>query len=230
MAPVARTARISAAIASALFANRRRAVWVSLLLSMTGVSGLLLLLEGAPAPRLDGLALSMPVHAQGPAGVEAIFRTRAAIEDDRWEGIIIHHSGLTFGSPASIAAEHEQQGMLGLGHHFIVGNGAGASDGEIHAGFRWLDQLAGAHTAGASADRYNRRYIGVCLVGDGERRPFTDAQLRRLIELVSALQRELNIPAERVRLHRDVAGVSSPGRLFPEAAFRQRLAEIGAQQ
>jgi len=207
--------------------TRRRIVWLSLAVSMSLVGSVLLALEGRPAPRLDGLALSMPVGAEGPAGIESVFRTRADLEGRRWRGIVIHDSGEAFGSPASIARQHEQRGLVGMGHHFLICNGAGAPDGEVHVGFRWLDQLPGAHTAGPEAEVYNQQYIGICLIGDGDRRGFTDAQMRRLIELVAALQRKLDIPVENIRLHRDVAGVSSPGRLFPEAAFRRRLAEVG---
>lgn len=207
--------------------TRRGIVWCALAASMTLVGGLLMAMEGRPAPRLDGLALTMPVDAVGPAGVESVLRTRADLASGRWDGIVIHASGDAFGSPASIARAHEQHGLVGLGHHFVIGNGTGSSDGELHVGFRWLDQLPGAHTAGPDADTYNRRYIGICLIGDGDRRGFTDAQMRRLVELVATLQRELDLPAENIRLHRDVAGVASPGRLFPEAAFRRRLAEVG---
>lgn len=209
---------------SPLAGNRRAIVWTSLLASMTGVGGLLMLVQGNPAPRIDGLALSMPVAAQGPSHVESIYRTRQDLDSQRWDGIVIHHSGSTFGSAASIAEEHERQGILGLGYHFVIGNGHGSEDGELHVGFRWLDQLPGAHTAGPEGDYYNQRYIGICLVGDGDRRPFTDAQMQRLIELTSSLGDQLDIPIDRITLHREIASVTSPGRLFPQSGFEIRLA------
>ena len=176
---------------SPMASSRRALVWTSLLASMTAVGGLLLLLQGGPAPRIDGLALSMPVAAQGPSHIESIYRTRETIAPHRWEGIIIHHSGSAYGSATSISEEHERQGILGLGYHFVIGNGSGSEDGELHVGFRWLDQLPGAHTAGPQGELFNRRYIGICLVGDGDRRAFTDTQMQRLLELTASLQTQL---------------------------------------
>jgi len=221
-----RIANVSRSVAAGLRVGRTRLVWVALLIGMTSVAGLLGLLEGGPQPRLDGLALAAPVDPTRPVGIETIFRTRQPLATDAWEGIVIHHSGSAFGSAATLAHEHEQQGLAGLGHHFVIGNGAPAPDGEIHVGYRWLDQLPGAHTPGPAGDLYNRHYIGICLVGDGDRRDFTDAQMAALIRLVSTLQQKFAIPNERVVLNRDVSPTSGPGRHFPEVEFRSRLASL----
>ena len=204
--------------------RRRRVVWMTLLVAMTGVGGLLAALQGEKSPRLDGVALAAAIPAEGPRdSINSIFNTRAPLESGKWLGIVIHDSGSSTGSAASIAAEHEARGLLGLGHHYIIGNGRGADDGELYVGYRWLDQLPGAHAAGPDQDTYNRRYIGICLVGDGDRKPFTDAQMARLVELVGALTTELGIPARNVVLHRDIAATTSPGRFFSEATLRRAL-------
>jgi N-acetyl-anhydromuramyl-L-alanine amidase AmpD len=98
-------------------------------------------------------------------------------------------------------------------------------DGQVYLGFRWRDQLPGAHAAGPDGDWYNHHSISICLVGDGDRRPFTPAQLRELNELTQSLCRRLGIPQERVLLHSQVAKVSDPGKFFPgspELASGQR--------
>src|SRR3954467_14151974 len=163
---------------------RSRNVWVALLFSMTTVGGLLWILQGGPTPRLDGLALPAAVAAAGPQSIEAIFRTRAAVAPGRWQAIVIHHSGAPFGSAASIEAQHRAMNLEGLGYHFVIGNGSGMDDGDIQVGYRWLDQLPGAHAAGPKGDWYNRNSIGICLVGDGRRHGFTDQQVMRLAQLV----------------------------------------------
>jgi N-acetylmuramoyl-L-alanine amidase len=164
------------------------------------------------------------VAAAGPTSIEAIFKTRAAIAPQRWQAIVIHHSGSAFGSPSTIEAQHKAMNLDGLGYHFLVGNGSGLEDGEVHVGYRWLDQVSGAHVAGKNGDWYNRNSIGICLIGDFSRQPPTERQMWRLSQLVSALADELKIPSDHIYLHSDVAAANDPGAFFPEAAFRAQLA------
>ena len=202
--------------------SRTQVVWGTLAVSMSFVAGALAVIEDRPLPSPAALT---EVDAKAPASLRAVF-DRTSIDDSRWEGIVIHHSGSTTGSPDSISALHRDRGFRGLGYHFVIGNGLGAADGEVHVGYRWQEQLAGAHTAGVNGDYYNRRTLGICIIGDGEKRSFSDAQLMSLTRLVAELQRRIGIPDDQVMLHRDVAPRSGPGRLFPEVAFRARLAEI----
>ncbi len=203
---------------------RTKVVWLSLLGAMTMVGGMLLAVEGRPAPRVDGLAFAPLAAAGEPNSLETIFRTQQPLDTRRWQGIVIHHSNGPLGSPATIGAEHEAMGLRGLGHHFIIGNGNGMRDGEVNVGYRWLNQLPGAHTGGPRGDEHNLHSVSICLVGDGNRRPFTAAQYERLVELTVALCRELNIPRESVYLHSQVAPTTDPGALFPTANFRRDIA------
>ena len=203
---------------------RSRVVWGSFAVAMTTVGGLFWVLQGGPAPRLDGLALTPMVAAAGPSSIEAVFKTRAAIQPKRWQAIVIHHSGSLYGTPGTIETQHRAMNINGLGYHFVLGNGSGMEDGEVHVGYRWLDQLPGAHVSGPKGDWYNRNSVGICLVGDGRRRGFSDQQMRRLVQLVSAVAEELQIPADHIYLHSDLTSTEDPGRMFPEAAFREQLA------
>ena len=206
--------------------RRTQIVWGALLGSMTLVGGILLMLEGTPAPNMNGIALAAPVAAGSASPMEAIYRTRAPIDETQWDGIVIHHTGSPYGSPEQISARHIERGLHGLGYHFLVGNGNGAGNGELHVGYRWLDQLPGAHATGPQEAELNRRYLGVCLIGDGNRQPFSGAQIRRLAQLTASLQSRLGITSDRVVLHRDVTETTSPGRLFPEAEFRDALRRL----
>lgn len=205
-------------------ATRAGKVWTALLAAMTTVGGLLLLIDGKPAPRLDGFSLPPLMAAGVSSSIESVLQTRTPLDTSRWQAIVIHHSGQPVGSPASIEAEHQRLRFRGLGHHFVIGNGSGMEDGQIHVGYRWLDQLPGAHAGGPKGAWYNQHAISICLVGDGDRRNFSKAQMQRLVELVDTLRRELNLPADRVLLHADVAPTTDPGRLFPTAWLRQQLA------
>ena len=204
--------------------KRSHVVWASLLASMTGVGGLLLASEGNPRP--GELPPAVELTRADAASVGDVLNTPAPLDHQRWQGIVIHHSGAVSGSADSIARGHEEQGLRGLGHHFVISNGRGAPDGEITVGYRWSEQLPGAHALGPDAEWYNLHTISICLVGDGDQRGFSELQLQRLVELVATLQHEFGLKPDQIVLHRDIAPTSGPGRLFPEAAFRARLAEL----
>lgn len=207
----------------AVVSRRARTVWMSLLATMTLVGGLLWALDTREGPRLGGRALPALVASGTPGSLESIFNTRAPLDAERWKAIVIHHSASPFGTAESLGAQARSAGLQGLGHHFVIGNGNGMDDGEVHVGYRWLEQIPGAHTAGPEGDWYNRHAVGICLVGNFDRQRPTPAQMRRLGELLRALQGRLNIPAERVYLHRDLAPTTSPGRLFPALSLRDEL-------
>lgn len=206
-----------------MVSRRAKTVWVSLVTSMTVVGGLLWALDTKDGPRLAGRALPALVASSTPGSLEAVFNTRSPLDTQRWQAIVIHHSAAPFGTGESLNAQARSAGLQGMGYHFVVGNGNGLDDGDVHVGYRWLQQVPGAHTAGSKGDWYNRHGIGVCLVGNFDRQRPTQAQLRRLGELVRELQTKFGIPAERVFLHSEVAPTTSPGRLFPASALREQL-------
>lgn len=203
--------------------RRSMVVWVSFAIAMTIVGGFLVLTDPAPAPPLSSFA-AMDVSQLNH---RTVFDTAVPVKrSGRWLDIVILDSGLAHGNPEAMAREHQARGMHGLGYHFLIGNGNGMGDGELHVGYRWNDQLDGTHALGPQAGQLNRQAIGICLIGNGNRRPFTARQIDRLLRLVAGLQQELGIPIDHVRLHRDVAtGVDSPGRLFP-ADFFLRLSAL----
>lgn len=199
--------------------KRSHLVWATLAGSMTCVTGLLSLFQGQQNSTIALTEVTgVTDRAETPTShIESSAAKRA------FAGIVIHHSGSNQGSAETLRADHEARGLVGLGYHFVIGNGRGASDGSIETGERWESQLPGAHVVGPRSLELNNATIGICLVGNGDTRPFTDAQLASLINLVRELQAEYNIPSGAVMLHRDVAPIASPGRLFPEFAFETRL-------
>ena len=193
-----------------------------------GVAALSILDPGAPGARSGGVSMSPLMGISGSIGMDAIFKTNTPIEDSRWDSIVIVHSGTPTGSAADIAQEHRGLGYDGLGFHFVIGNGTRMGDGEIHVGYRWIDQRDGAELAGVGTGFSKSGVIEICLVGDGDRRPFTDQQLQRLAQVVTALADRLDIPSEKIKLHKDLAGTTSPGQYFPRAEFEQMLATMGS--
>lgn len=205
--------------------RRTQIVWAIFLGAMTVVTGLLALTRSDI--RSGFLLTSVDVVGGGQAAAnDPVFRTDTPLDRKRWTSIVIHHSGEPAGDADSVARAQQRQNIKGLGYHFLIGNGNGLGDGVVHVGFRWDRQLPGAHVQGASAlaDGYNQHAIGICLIGNGDRRAFTDRQMTELANLVQRLQRELGIPADHVYLHRDLAsGTSSPGTYFAAASFQEQL-------
>jgi N-acetyl-anhydromuramyl-L-alanine amidase AmpD len=188
------------------------------------VTGLLVLGEGGLS---GGRLIAASVGAVGGrTSTDSILPREAPLERQRWEGIVIHHLGRPAGDAPSVHRLHQSYGYQGLGYHFLIGNGCGLGDGIIHVGYRWNRQQPGAHIArSAEHEQYlNERTIGICLIGNGDRRPFTDKQMRSLVSLVRRLQRELGLPRGRVYQHRELAPtVSDPGRFFAVARFEEQL-------
>ena len=142
---------------------------------------------------------------------------------------MIHHTGTSSGSVESINAAHlkkkDKNGnpWLGIGYHFVIGNGEGMADGLIEPTFRWRTQIQGAH-AGSSNKEFNERGIGICLVGNFEKTPPTPAQRQSVKRLVQTLRAEYKIPPARVVGHRDIRDkpTECPGKFFPMAEVAGR--------
>lgn len=217
---------------------RTKVVWAVFMTAMTAVSGILLWSEDVSALR-KGFAATTPVIVSDDALAGSENQPpsigsdiESLIDADRWNAIVIHHSGSMAGTVREMDAQAMRAGLNGLGYHFVIGNGAGLSDGVVQASNRWNQQLAGAHVATppnaslgecARIDELNRRSIGICLVGNGNRNAFTEAQIRALIHLVRGLQIRLDVPSTSVLLHSDLVDVSSPGMLFPVERFESHI-------
>ncbi len=206
--------------------RRTKIVWLSFFVAMTMVTGLLTMQESAYPGGGFLIATNIGTLGTQPA-FDPVFQISTSLERKRWTGIVIHHSGEPAGDLESINRLHLSLGLKGLGYHFLIGNGNGLGDGVIHMGYRWDQQLPGAHVAGPSGNLHNQRSIGICLIGNGDRRPFTDAQIAQLINLIQRLQSEMKIPADQVYLHRDLSeNTASPGRFFSVAQLQEQLLEL----
>jgi hypothetical protein len=186
---------------------------------------------------LIALAGTLASVSDGPAAAKSSARSAVAVAPTAiaptapqrsWHSIVLHHSATRAGSVQSIDAVHRRQTdstgkhWLGIGYHFVVGNGNPMSDGEVQSTFRWHQQLPGAH---AGTRDYNQHGIGVCLIGNFDQHSPTARQMMALTGLVKSLSTQFGIPRERVLGHRDVHATACPGRLFP---IEQLLADVFA--
>lgn len=187
-------------------------------MGMTLTSALLLTLEPGRVAPMTGVALtSVDTSAQPQQTLFEIAQPR------QWQAIYIHDSLTESGSADALSTLHRQAGRAGLGCHLVINNGHGEDDGLIEIGFRWQRQLSGEYLEGGQAAQwFNENAIGICLIGDADRKPFTRSQMRELVWLVQKLQTRFNIPADRVfvRVGTEPQGVS---RNFPHAFFEQQL-------
>jgi N-acetyl-anhydromuramyl-L-alanine amidase AmpD len=163
-------------------------------------------------------------NLNSPPAVQA-WKPEAVARD--WQYIVLHHTATDSGDVASIHESHlknkDKSGKhwLGIGYHFVIGNGNGMGDGEIEPTFRWKEQMHGAH---AGVGEYNQQGIGVVLVGNFEDHPPTPAQLAAVKHLVGSLAAQYQITGERIIGHGDVKATECPGKNFPMSEVRDSLA------
>lgn len=130
----------------------------------------------------------------------------------RTDMIVIHHVGIPDGDTpaAAIHRAHLANGWAGIGYHYVI-----RKNGVIERG-RPL-AVVGAHAYGE-----NYHTVGINVTGNFDKEVPTDAQMKSLTELVTALCRIYHIdpgPATIVG-HRDVNSTDCPGknlyRLLPQ--------------
>jgi hypothetical protein len=151
-----------------------------------------------------------------PAGVEK-----------NWTAIVIHHSATDTGNSAIFDKWHrEGNHWEGVGYDFVIGNGTDSGDGQVEVTFRWREQIAGAHCGGTAGNWANKDGIGICLVGNFDRKAPTAKQMQSLLELIRFLQRRYKIPKSRIYGHKTTPGArvtNCPGNKFPMSKLKSML-------
>ena len=152
----------------------------------------------------------------------------AEVAETEWQYIVIHHSATESGSVESIHEEHlnrrdaEGNPWLGIGYHFVIGNGQGMLDGTVQATFRWKEQIHGAHSGN---EMFNTRGIGICLIGNFEETHPSKAQMNSLKSLVKFLTARHRITPEKLMGHASVKATACPGKHFPLNEIRQVISK-----
>lgn len=182
------------------------------------------------APKPTPVAIT-PV-ARPPAARARAAQSQAGwaprVSERDWKWIVLHHSDTETGDLAKFDDYHRnvKHWENGCGYHFVVGNGTLSGDGAVEVGPRWVRQIQGAH-AKVPGNRYNERGVGICLVGefnDGAGRP-SSAQMDELVNLVRWLKARYGIQDANIHGHCDCCSTCCPGKNFPWAQFRRRIAE-----
>ncbi len=141
----------------------------------------------------------------------------------KWTFIILHHSATETGDAAKFDKAHRARGWDELGYHFVIGNGSLSGDGEIEVGSRWRKQKRGAHCAVRGHPEYNRRGIGICLVGNFNNHEPSGAQMQSLVWLVRGLMERYDVPKSRILGHGMLEPTDCPGKQFDYEKLFHRL-------
>jgi hypothetical protein len=143
---------------------------------------------------------------------------RARVRTGRWRYIVVHNSATNQGNAKIFDRYHRNVRKMpnGLAYHFVIGNGNASGDGEIEIGQRWTRQINGGHVA---SDYLNNIALGICLVGDFDRRVPTRAQLGALQELTDYLRKRVGRSKGKlaaVRGHKQInpRPTTCPGKRF----------------
>lgn len=147
-----------------------------------------------------------------------------AVTPKRWMNIVVHHSGTTLDTLSSMDRYHRNERHMenGLAYHFVIGNGVRTKDGEIYIGRRWSKQLEGGHVSSVAMNRIS---IGICLIGDFNKRAPSEKQLNSLHQLTVYLMNRCDLSKSSVHSHRqiNVRPTQCPGSKFPNQRFRDML-------
>lgn len=118
--------------------------------------------------------------------------------------IVIHHNGVPGRTVDDVRRTHKARGWNDIGYHFVI-----HEDGSVHPG-RPLTTKRGRFNPGAHVEGFNAHSIGVCVIGNGNERPFNHAQMLALRSLIGALQAQYGVPAANVIGHRETRALVPP--------------------
>lgn len=94
---------------------------------------------------------------------------------------------------------HRENGWRKIGYHYVIIDDQHPTlpDGHVQTGRSPLE--TGAHIFGL-----NNFSLGICCVGHGDHRDFTEAQKTSLVELLAKLAKKYNVPTENIIGHSDI--------------------------
>ncbi len=192
-----------------MFGSRTIKVLGALLAAMTVGSLTLMLLEPQP---LQGTAsqqlAAVSADDEQTALAAALRATDVPLRARRWESIVVH---------AEPAAARDLERTC----HFLLDMTARGP--RLRRTPLWNAQRSGGHVR-IAGEEFDDSSIGICLKGEFAASAPPAELLRALANLTRQLQRDCQIPAEKVYLYRQLDyRTSSPGRGFPERRFDEAL-------
>lgn len=119
-----------------------------------------------------------------------------------WGKITVHHSASPDVSVDTIRQWHLERGFADVGYHWVVRQNGN------------LEQGRPMNKPGAHVKSHNYRNLGICITGNFEEYPPSEAQYRSLKILLNFLCFAFKISKCKISLHKDLANTLCPGRFF----------------
>jgi len=127
--------------------------------------------------------------------------------------IYLHHSAGETGDAYVFHRQHLGQGWRGIGYNYVILKNGTIQTGRPH------------NTIGSHSGPGNPYSIGICLVGNMNNHPPTDAQMQSLIELIRYLEGIYgNLTVDD---HSDIMPTACPGAQMPDDDYIDKIAEGG---
>lgn len=152
------------------------------------------------------------------------------------EGIVLHHTctGETC-SVADIESMHRKKGMACVGYHRLIKRDTKSNKAYTKEGRNLIYQ--GAHTYIESLSRaksdplakgdrqyYNKRWIGVALIGDYEHNDINPEYYRNVVKELAYMMKKFNV--KRLRGHRECDATLCPGKNINMNKLRKDVSAV----
>ncbi len=116
--------------------------------------------------------------------------------------IIIHHTERNNDFPFFVKFRHKYlRGWEDIGYHYLIGNNhLFTKDGNLYVGRE--EKFEGAHVIG-----YNKDSLGICLIGNFDKKAPTKKQFETLFSFLKEKLKKYNLSAENICGHNEFLGV-----------------------
>jgi len=130
--------------------------------------------------------------------------------------IVIHHCQRDVDSPKEIKKRHLARGFEDIGYHYLIGK-----KGKLYKARN--EKFQGAHVF-----KHNKNSIGICLIGNLDKKLPTKKQIQTLIKFLKNKTKKLKIPVKNILGHKEFPNVikTCPGKFLDLNEIRNKTQQI----
>ncbi len=140
----------------------------------------------------------------------------------RWRYIVVHHTASDHGNLEYYRNLHmEEHGWPDIAYHFLINNGSyNTTVGQIEQSDLWVRRDINYST---KVSWINYFAVAVVMVGNFEEHEVPGPQREALVNLLTRLAREYEIPPERIVGHREIWATACPGKYLNMVEIRESV-------